>query len=59
MIAENGGRDLAAGIAIDAGGVHVELSRHVLRQTLRGAGHNPSFRLPEADRKACRGSSLR
>jgi hypothetical protein len=39
MIVKTRGRDLPAGIAIDAGGVHVEFAFYVFRQPMVDLGH--------------------
>ena len=40
VIAKARGRDLPAGIAINAGGVHEELALHIFRQALSDLGHD-------------------
>jgi hypothetical protein len=40
MIAKDLGRQLAAGVAIDAGGINEEIPRHIFRYTLLQACHD-------------------
>ena len=39
VVAEGGGRDLPAGVAVDAGLIDEEVARHVLRQAPRRVCH--------------------
>lgn len=39
MVVEGCGRNLATGIAVDAGGVHEEVAGNVLREPQAGLGH--------------------
>jgi hypothetical protein len=40
MIAKARGRDLPAGVTVNAGGVHEELAVYVFRQALSDLGHD-------------------